>query len=227
MSNVKSEASNVVIKICGVTRLEDALMCAEAGADIIGLNFYPKSPRYVQRDKARRIVEALGQGTGRPLIIGLFVNADVFEMANLFDAIGLDAAQFSGDETPDLQAALGRRSFKAICPRDAAEAASMASAFRAHAPEDDRLPTLIVDAYHPALYGGTGRQTSVDIALAAKRQVPRMMLAGGLTPENVAEQVRLIRPWGVDVASGVEKEPGIKDRKLVRAFIDAARSASG
>jgi phosphoribosylanthranilate isomerase len=84
---------------------------------------------------------------------------------------------------------------------------------------------LVVDAYHPALYGGSGQQTSVDIALVAKRAAPRLMLAGGLTPDNVAEQLRLIQPWGVDVASGVEgNQPGIKDPERVRAFITAVRT---
>jgi phosphoribosylanthranilate isomerase len=225
MSNIKSQMSNVVIKICGVTRPEDALMCAEAGADLLGLNFHSKSPRYVKPDMACLIVHALRQelGSSCPLLIGVFVNADAGKMARLIDTVGLDAAQLSGDETQDTLVALGDRVIKAIRPRDAAEAVKMATAFRRQQSESNRLPSLVVDAYHPALYGGTGQQTSVDIALAAKKRVSRLMLAGGLTPENVADQVRLIRPWGVDVASGVEKQPGIKDREQVHAFIAAAR----
>jgi phosphoribosylanthranilate isomerase len=219
--------SKVVIKICGITTPDDALMCAESGADIIGLNFYTKTPRYIDPDKARRIVEALEHeiGAGRPRLIGIFVNARADEIARVIDVVGLDAAQLSGDEGPDVQAALGRRGIKSIRPRDAAEAVDMAGVFTAHVPEDTRLPTLVVDAYHPALYGGTGQQTSLDIALAAKGIAPRLMLAGGLKPENVAEQIRLIRPWGVDVASGVEgNQPGIKDPERVRAFITAVRT---
>lgn len=219
--------SKVVIKICGLTMPDNALMCAETGVDIIGLNFYPKSPRYIEPDKARRVVEALERviGAERPRLIGIFVNAGADEIARVIDAVGLDAAQLSGDEGPDVQAALGRRGIKAIRPRDAAEAVDLAVTFQAHPPEDARLPTLVVDAYHPALYGGTGQQTGVDIALAAKGIAPRLMLAGGLTPDNVAEQVRLIRPWGVDVAGGVEGDrPGIKDQERVRAFITAIRT---
>jgi len=228
MSNIKYQISSVVIKICGVTTPEDALMCAEAGANLLGLNFYTKSPRYIELGKARRIVEALHSelGSGCPLLIGVFVNTEASEIARLIDAVGLDAAQLSGDEGPDVQAALSKRGIKAIRPRDVREAVDMAAAFTNHAPEDNRLPALMIDAYHPALYGGTGQQTSTDIALAAKEAVPRLMLAGGLKPENVAEQVRLIQPWGVDVASGVEAgQPGIKDIERVRVFVEAVKQA--
>ncbi len=229
MSNIKYHISNVVVKICGMTRPEDALMCAEAGADLIGLNFHPKSPRYVTPDMARLIVHALRHQFGDlcPLLIGVFVNAGACEIARLIDAIGLDAAQLSGDETRDTLAALGDRGIKAIRPRDPAEAAAMTLLYQTVVSADDRLPTLVVDAYHPALYGGTGQQTSIDIALAARKVALRLMLAGGLTPENVAEQVRLIQPWGVDVASGVEGDrPGVKDHERVLAFVEAVRSAN-
>lgn len=227
MSNIKSHISNVVVKICGVTKPDNALMCAEAGADLIGLNFHPKSKRYVTPDMARLIANALRHQFGDrcPRLVGVFVNADVGEIARVMDFIGLDAAQLSGDETRDTLEALGDRGIKAIRPRDPAEAATMAALYQVHTPDDERLPTLVVDAYHPALYGGTGQQTSVDIALAARKVVPRLMLAGGLTPDNVAEQVRQIQPWGVDVASGVEGDrPGIKDPERVVAFITAVRT---
>ncbi len=229
MSNIKSQTSNVVVKICGVTRPDNALMCAEAGADLMGLNFHPKSARYVTPDMARLIVHALQRqfGGSCPLLVGVFVNTEVSEIARLMDFIGLDAAQLSGDETRDTLEALGDRGIKAIRPRDPAEAVALSTLYQVRTPGDDRLPTLVVDAYHPALYGGTGQQTSIDIALAAKKAASRLMLAGGLTPDNVAEQVRLIRPWGVDVASGVEGDrPGIKTREKVVAFIEAVRSAS-
>jgi phosphoribosylanthranilate isomerase len=221
------QMSKVVIKICGITTAENALMCAEAGADIIGLNFYPRSPRCVEPNRARSIIETLeGElGTRRPLVIGLFVNAEPGEIVRHIDMLGLDAVQLSGNEPPEAQAALNRRGIKAIRPRSVEEATDMAFAFKLFTPEDGRLPSLIIDAYHPELYGGTGQQASVDIALAARNAVPRLLLAGGLTPENVAEQIALIRPWGVDVASGVEAgQPGIKDRGRVEAFVRAVQS---
>lgn len=228
MSNINYQISNVAVKICGVTRPDNALMCAEAGADLIGLNLHPKSPRYVTPDMARLIAHALRHDLGAlcPLLIGVFVNTEVDEIARQMDLIGLDAVQLSGDETRDALDALGDRGIKTIRPRDTAEAAALATLYQVHRPEDERLPGLVVDAYHPALYGGTGQQTSIDIALAARKAAPRLMLAGGLKPDNVAEQVRLIQPWGVDVASGVEGDrPGIKDAERVREFITAVRQA--
>jgi phosphoribosylanthranilate isomerase len=218
------------IKICGVTTLEDALLCVEAGADILGLNFYPPSPRYVAPESARAITDGLRRTSGEacPLLVGVFANAGAREIARIVQVAGLDAAQLSGDETPAALADLGGRGFKAIRPRSRDEALVLAGRFLLKPlPGDERLPSLLVDAYHKDLYGGTGDQASVEVALAAKEIAPRLMLAGGLTPENVAGRVRAIRPWGVDVASGVERAPGVKDAARVRAFIAAVRSVEG
>lgn len=215
------------IKICGVTTLDDALRCAEVGADLLGLNFYPPSPRYLSPERARQIVAGLRSllGSACPLLVGVFVNESAAAIARILDEVGLDAAQLSGDEPPQTLAALDGRAFKALRPRDAAEALDAARLFAAHAPRDERLPALLIDAYHPQLYGGTGEQAGEEAARAVSEIVPRVMLAGGLTPENVAARVRAIRPWGVDVASGVERAPGVKDIERVRAFIAAVKSA--
>lgn len=215
------------IKICGVTTLDDALRCAEAEADLLGLNFYPPSPRYLSPERARQIVAGLRSllGGACPLLVGVFVNQSAAAIAHILDEVGLDAAQLSGDEPPQTLAALDGRAFKALRPRDAAEALDAAPLFAAHAPRDERLPALLVDAYHPQLYGGTGEQASEKIARAITAVVPRLMLAGGLMPDNVAERIRAIRPWGVDVASGVERAPGVKDIERVRVFIAAVKSA--
>ncbi len=215
------------IKICGVTTLDDALRCAVAGADLLGLNFYPSSPRYLAPEKARALVAGLRGilGTACPLLVGVFVNADASTIASILTEVGLDAAQLSGDEPPETLAALDGRAFKALRPRDVPDARASALSALPHAPGDDRLPALLVDAYHPLLYGGTGEQASEDVARAVIEIAPRVMLAGGLTPENVAQRVRAIRPWGVDVASGVERAPGVKDFERVRAFIAAVKSA--
>lgn len=216
------------VKICGVTALDDALACARAGADLLGLNFYPPSPRYLPLERARFLADGLRAALGEdcPLLVGVFVNASAEQIAGVMEAAGLDLAQLSGDEPEDVLAELGRRAIKAIRPRSQDEATDQAARFLAHAPRTADLPALLLDAYHPDLYGGTGEQASVDVARAVMAASPRVMLAGGLTPENVAERVRAIRPWGVDVASGVEgAQPGRKDPARVREFIAAVRAA--
>lgn len=214
------------VKICGITTLDDALLAAAAGADLLGFNFYPPSPRYITPTACRTITADLRgrMGEACPVLVGVFVNEP--DITTIMTTAGLDMAQLHGDETvADLQALAGR-AFKAIRPRQRNEAWSMAEAFEPHAPTDNRLPSLLVDAYHRDLYGGTGEQTSVSIALAAKDQVPRLMLAGGLTPDNVGDRIRAIRPWGVDVASGVEGEDKAhKDEGCIRAFMAAVKIA--
>lgn len=215
------------IKICGVTVLDNALMCAEAGADLLGLNFYPPSPRYLTPEAARALADGLWAALGErcPLLVGVFVNASADEITQVVQSVGLDAVQLSGDESSDLLAQLDGRGIKAIRPRSRAEALEQAVHFLPGAPDNLRLPSLIVDAYHKELYGGTGEQASLGVALAVKTVAPRLMLAGGLGPENVAERVRAVRPWGIDVASGVEKgQPGIKDPARVQALIQAVQA---
>jgi phosphoribosylanthranilate isomerase len=217
-----------VIKICGVTTLDDALMCADAGADLLGFNFYPPSPRYLTPDAARLITDGLRQALGAacPVLVGVFVNLSTSEITRIQQIAGLDAVQLSGDESESVLAGLNGRGFKAIRPRSRDEARADADAYLSHAPQDARLPSILVDAYHKALYGGTGEQASVEVALAVKEIAPRLMLAGGLTTENVGERVRAIQPWGVDTASGVESTPGIKDPARVRDFIAAVRETA-
>jgi phosphoribosylanthranilate isomerase len=223
-------AAHTRIKICGVTTLDDGLACAWAGADMLGLNFYPKSPRYLPPEQAQSLADGLraALGNGCPLLVGVFVNEKVQHIAGVMQDVGLDLAQLSGDEPDDALAGLAGRAIKAIRPRSQAEAIDQAARFLAHAPRAAHLPALLLDAYHPDLYGGTGEQASVEVARAVLAAAPRVMLAGGLTPDNVADRVRAIRPWGVDVASGVESDqPGRKDPERVRAFVAAVRAAEG
>lgn len=215
-----------VVKICGITTLSDALVSAEAGADLLGLNFYPPSPRSLSVEAAAQLAADLRTelGDGCPLLVGVFVNETVERLREKQAAVGLDAVQLSGDESVTTLDALMGRTFKAIRPRDMEEAITQSVQMIIHMPLDSRLPSLILDAYHPDLYGGTGGQTSIEVARAVNAHVPRLMLAGGLTPENVRERVHVVRPWGVDVASGVEGElKGRKDPAKVRDFIAAAR----
>ena len=219
----------IKVKICGVKSFENALMVAEAGADFIGLNFYPPSPRYLDLDCARAIARQLRieLGTRCPKLVGVFVNAPVADMQETLCHVDLDYAQLSGDELANMIDKLGGRAFKAIRPQTAIEALDLAKRFAMDSAGDSASPSLLLDGYNPALYGGTGELAAADLALALKRRVPRLMLAGGLNPDNVAERVRLIQPWGVDVASGVEAGvPGLKDEVKVRDFIAAARTAS-
>ncbi len=213
------------VKICGIITLDDGLAAAEAGADLIGLNFYRKSPRFVKADTAAAIASGMRAklGANCPVLVGLFVNEAVGVISRRMEQVGFKWVQLSGDESPELMRELHGTAYKGIHPRTPAEAAEDAALFGKFGPQDERLPSLLVDAYHPALYGGTGESTSADVFAAAI--APRMMLAGGLTPENVAERVALLNPWGVDVASGVEVEGliGRKDAAKMHAFVDAAK----
>jgi len=217
------------VKICGLTSYEDALASAQAGADLLGFNFYKKSPRYIKPEDAQPICDALRAelGAGCPVLVGVFANEVVGVISAITRKVGLNCAQLSGDESDSLLAELRGIGFKAIRPMNVEQALDDVTYFRAHFTANERFPSLLLDAYHPQLYGGTGEQASVEVALAVKEQVPRLILAGGLTPENVAERVRAIQPWGVDVASGVEVEgqPGQKDIGKVQAFIQAAKEA--
>lgn len=215
------------VKICGITSLDDALACAEAGADMLGFNFHRQSPRYITPDDAMVVCESLRVELGAdcPALVGVFVNEPVSRISAITNDVGLNFAQLSGDESGAMLAELRGIGFKAIRPMNLQMALDDVNYFSRSMPTSERAPSLLLDAYHPKLYGGTGEKASVEVALAVRERVPRLMLAGGLTPENVTERVAVIRPWGVDVASGVEAfdQPGVKDIGRVRAFIEAAR----
>ena len=214
------------IKICGITRLEDALVAAKAGADMLGLNFYKKSPRYIAPEIAAVLVANLRAAlkSDTPLIVGLFVNEVVYTMATVASLVKLDAIQLSGDESLEVIRELRVPAFKAIQPMSMAMGLEDVDYFASVMPTDECLPSILLDAYHPSLRGGTGETANIEVALAIKERVPRMMLAGGLTPENVAERVHAIQPWAVDVASGVESGThGVKDAAKVWAFVERVK----
>lgn len=220
-------AGRVQVKICGLTNLEDAQVAAEAGADLLGFIFYQKSPRYVDPEAVARIVSMIRNSSrvdylisGPPRFVGVFVNAAPDEIAATLDRCGLDLAQLHGEEDPASLAALAGRAFKAVRPRTVAEAEDAA---RRYAPVSQQAgPDILLDAYHPALRGGTGEIGDWSLAAGLASRY-RVLLAGGLTPDNVAAAIRQVAPWGVDVASGVEAAPGRKDHGRVREFIKAAR----
>lgn len=238
------------VKICGITNLEDALVAVEAGADLLGFIFYEPSPRYVKPEVVKEIVSGVrgqlpsvdaqsfatdnGQWTTdniRPIFVGVFVNHSLETIAHILDFCRLDAAQLHGEESPEFVSHFAGRAFKALRPQSLEEAEA---SIKKYLPYSDaplppysllRTPYFLFDAYHPNLYGGTGHVADWGMAASIARRYP-IMLAGSLTPENVAEAVQIVQPWGVDVSSGVEREKGRKDHNKVRTFVKAVRAAS-
>ncbi len=215
-----------IVKICGLTNLEDARCAAEAGADMLGFIFYEKSARHVTVEQAAAIVSGLRNAQIRPLprFVGVFVNEPLAGVRAAIETVGLDLAQLHGDEPFDQVQALGEQAYKAIRPETVMQARAQAQVYVGAGSRGPERPDLLVDAYHPQRYGGTGRIADVSLARDLARCY-RLLLAGGLTPETVGEAVMQVRPWGVDVASGVERTKGIKDHDRVRAFIQAVRDA--
>ncbi len=202
------------IKICGIKTVDDALAAIDLGANLIGFNFYPKSPRYIHVGMCRNIMSVMRQ-YGRVICVGVFVNASVEEIHATMDTCGLSLAQLHGDETVEFMDALEQKSFKAF--RGIPE--SVDGFVRGES------PAFLVDASVKGLYGGSGVTADWSGAAELAKKYP-LLLAGGLTPENVAEAVGRVKPWGVDVASGVESAPGEKDAGKMKAFVSAVRSAS-
>ncbi len=209
-------AGNIRIKICGLTNLEDAQVAVDAGADLLGFIFYEKSPRYVDPRTVADIVSAIRHVANAPLCVGVFVNAGPEQIAETLARCGLDLAQLHGEEDPATLAALAGRGFKALRPRTASEAEDAAVRFAPYSPPAG--PDILLDAWHPSLRGGSGETGDWQLAAGLAGQY-RVLLAGGLTPGNVADAIRQVAPWGVDVASGVEAAPGRKDHDRVRQFV--------
>jgi len=210
----------MIVKICGLTSLEDARVAAEAGADMLGFLFYPPSPRFVPPDRAAGIIREIRREFPSVRCVGVLVNEPLETIRHLVALCGLDMVQLHGDESPAEVDAL------------MAEGIAVIKGFRLR---DDRVLEMmsryrpavyLVDAYHPDRPGGTGQTCDWELAARARELGP-LLLAGGLMPENVAEAIRAVHPWGVDVASGVEAAPGRKDPDRVRQFVQKARSQSG
>jgi phosphoribosylanthranilate isomerase len=200
------------VKICGVTTVEQALACAALGADAIGVNFVDSSPRRIRVQTARAIADALGSSA---LLVGVVADMPVSTMHSLLDEARVGCLQLHGDETADQVAAMLPHAYKAVRVGSAEDVARAESAPGAY---------VMVDARVAGMLGGSGHQVDGSlVANLAKRR--RLVLAGGLTPDNVARAILEVRPWCVDVASGVESSPGVKDMARVRAFIEAARTA--
>lgn len=202
------------VKICGVTRVEDALAAVAAGADALGFMFYPPSPRFLRLDQAAAIARELPPLVSR---VGVFVDAAPERVHEAIAAAGLDTLQFHGKESPEYCRGFpGRRVVKAF---------RMQNASSLQALEDYRGMAWLLDSYVAGAFGGTGQTFNWDLACEAVRRGGTVILAGGLTPDNVGRAVAAVRPFAVDVSSGVESEPGRKDPARMREFVRVAREA--
>ena len=207
----------VKVKICGLTNADDAAVAVAAGADAVGFVFHKKSPRCAEPAVVKAIVKELPPFV---LPIGVFVNEDAKVVRDIMDSCGLALAQLHGDETAAYCEMLGRPVLKAIRLRDRRSFLALAE-FQGRA----GVRGFLVDAFSAEAYGGTGQVVDWPLAAEAAR-VARILLAGGLTPENVAQAIQQVRPYGVDVSSGVESRAGKKDPEKVRAFVQAVRLVS-
>lgn len=206
-----------IIKICGIKTLKDALAAIEAGADYLGFNFYPKSVRFIEKETCAEITSVLKKEYPQIKLVGVFVNSPVDDVKNILKTCSLDLAQLHGDETPEMVTAFNQQAFKAIRLTSESAETSVYPFLKSAL-----SPALLVDAAVKGVYGGSSVTADWSAAAELAKKYP-LLLAGGLTPENVADAVRQVRPWGVDVASGVESAPGEKDASKMRAFVQAVR----
>lgn len=202
------------IKICGITRIEDALAAAEYGADAIGFVFYRKSPRYVEPEIVAGIINELP-----PFItpVGLFVNESEGKVWDTLNVTGINVAQFHGEESPEYVSSFDMRTIKAIHVKNE-ESLDLALEYK--------NSSILLDAWSPDAFGGTGKKFEWNMLRKISLK-NKFILAGGLTPENVAYAANLIKPYAVDVSSGVEISKGIKDHEKIKAFIDAVKENPG
>lgn len=197
------------VKICGITRLEDALLATDLGAFALGFVFWPQSPRAIDVARARAIVEAL---PAHVLKVGVFVDQPVEDVKHIAAATSLNAIQLHGQESPDYVRQFERPVFKSMAVSPSFVVGQM-----------DEIPnhaTVLLDAHDPVKRGGTGRTIDWTLAAAASARRP-VILSGGITPENVRPALAAVRPFAIDVSSGVERSPGVKDAERLRSLFDA------
>jgi phosphoribosylanthranilate isomerase len=202
------------VKICGITNLADAQVAIEAGADALGFVFYDQSPRFISMETAAEISKQLPPFILR---VGVFVNAPKEEIVRAIAGCGLSLLQFHGDEPPEFCTQFDLMNMKAFRIRDAESLKELPKY---------KTDAWLLDAYSSDFFGGSGEKFNWDLAIEAQKPGRPVFLAGGLTPENAADAVHKVRPFGVDVSSGVESAPGKKDHAKVRAFIHAAKTAA-
>ncbi len=204
---------NTRVKVCGITRLEDGLAAAKLGVNAIGFVFYPSSPRYVNAESASRIAASIPPFVSS---VGLFVDADAADVLKTLHSVRLDYLQFHGDESPEYCAQFSVPFLKAVRVKPGVDLLQYATSFRA-------AKALLLDAYVEGTHGGTGQEFDWRL-IPANLPLP-VILSGGLGPANVASAVELVRPWAVDVSSGVEAAKGIKDAYKIEQFMRGVRNA--
>jgi len=202
-----------LVKICGLTNIHDTLDAIELGADYLGFNFYPDSPRFLEYEQAQILFDEIPTNIPK---VGVFVNEDPKKVLDLAIELGIDMLQFHGDESPESLNGIGRPWYKAFRLKEGANLQQIPKF---------QCDWILVDAYSEKAYGGTGITAPWDLVREAGRFGKEIILAGGLTPENVAVAVATVKPFMVDVTSGVESSPGQKDRHKMEVFISKAKSA--
>ncbi len=206
-----------LVKICGITTSADAHAAADAGADMLGFNFYRASPRYVSLELARSIIGELPDNVAS---VGVFVNEPLKSVIESVDLTGIRSVQLHGDEGPEYVDSLRKQ-----CSVTVIKAFRVSDRRSLGTVADYKADAILLDAYTPGEFGGTGNTFEWKLAAEITGRVKQLYLAGGLNVQNVAEAIRQVRPFAVDTASGVESSPGIKDKAKVAAFINAAKSA--
>ena len=203
------------IKICGVTNMEDASCVATCGADAIGFIFYPKSPRYVAPERVKEIIEKIPKEITK---VGVFVNHDVVEVKETIDFCSLDLVQLHGDESPAYCGQFPQSQvIKTLAPRTDDDLGNV---------REYPVKAILVDAHDPVRYGGTGEQSDWELAAKVKEISP-LILAGGLTLDNIQEAIETVSPHAVDINSGTERSPGKKDHQKVKEIIDLVHQLGG
>ena len=208
----------VLVKVCGITNLDDALAAADAGADALGFNFYRRSPRYLAPLVARPIVDHLRESYPEVLTVGVFVNESLEVINEIAEAAGVSALQLHGNESPEY--------CEALKDRYLIKAFSTSKEFVPEQVLDYAVQAIMLDAVAKDAFGGTGKLSNWSVARQTRALVPRLFLAGGLSPENVAEAISQVNPYAVDACSRLESGPGQKDHAKVRAFVAAVRAAT-
>jgi phosphoribosylanthranilate isomerase len=208
----------VLVKVCGITNLDDALAAVDAGADALGFNFYPRSPRYITPEATRLIIEGLSlESLSDVLTVGVFVNESLETIEDIASTAGVSAMQLHGNESPEYCNALeGRYLIKTF------------SAGEGFAPESVLhydVKAIMLDAHDKQMHGGTGKLSNWTAARKTRELFPRLFLAGGLSADNVKDAIEQVNPYAVDACSLLENAPGQKDHARVRAFVAAARAA--
>ncbi len=209
----------VLVKVCGITNLDDALAAIDAGANALGFNFYQRSPRYLAPEAARSIIDCLPETSAQELLmVGVFVNESLDVVKQIAATAGISALQLHGDESPEY--------CKALSDYYLIKVFSAGEKFEPDAILDYDVQAIMFDAVDKEKFGGTGQLSNWSVARQAAELSPRLFLAGGLSAENVTEAINQVKPYAVDACSLLERAPGLKDHERVRAFVAAVREAS-